>query len=58
MPTPARVCLRGVLMKLGLDESVAAIFDRYEVKQAGASHPGVYIDMLPTPVRNFKTTTK
>ncbi len=30
--SPARVRLRGTLMKLGLDESIAEIFDRFEVK--------------------------
>lgn len=59
-PSPAHVRLRGTLMKLGLDESVAEIFDRIEIK----GKPGhlirqaTYIEMLPTPVRNFKATTE
>jgi NADH dehydrogenase len=58
--SPAHVRLRGTLMKLGLDESVVEIFDRFEVK----GKPGhlirqaVYLEMLPTPVRNFKATTE
>ena len=59
-PSPAQVHLRGTMMKLGLEESVAEIFDRFEVK----GKPGhlirqaVYLEMLPTPVRNFKATTQ
>jgi NADH dehydrogenase len=59
-PSPAQVRLRGTMMKLGLEESVAEIFDRFEVK----GKPGhlirqaVYLEMLPTPVRNFKATTE
>lgn len=58
--SPAHVRLRGTLMKLGLEESVAEIFDRFEVK-GKVGHlirQAVYIDMLPTPVRNFKATTE
>lgn len=58
--SPASVHLRGTMMKLGLDESVAEIFDRFEVK-GKAGHlirQGVYLEMLPTPVRNFKATTE
>lgn len=59
-PTPAQVHLRGTMMKLGLEESVAEIFDRFEVK-GKAGHlirQAVYLEMLPTPVRNFKATTE
>lgn len=58
--SPAQVRLRGTMMKLGLEESVAEIFDRFEVK----GKPGhlirqaVYLEMLPTPIRNFKATTE
>jgi NADH dehydrogenase len=58
--SPAHVRLRGTLMKLGLEESVAEIFDRFEVK-GKVGHlirQAVYLDMLPTPVRNFKATTE
>jgi NADH dehydrogenase FAD-containing subunit len=59
-PLPVEIGLRGTLMKLGLDESVADLFDSYEVK----GHLGhllrqaAYIEMLPTPVRNFKATVE
>jgi demethylphylloquinone reductase len=57
---PVEIGLRGTLMKLGLDESVADLYDRYQVK----GHLGhlirqaAYVDLLPTPVRNFKGTVE
>jgi demethylphylloquinone reductase len=57
---PVEVGLRGTLMKLGLDESVADLYDRYQVK----GHLGhlvrqaAYVDLLPTPARNFKGTVE
>lgn len=59
-PLPAHVGLRGTMMKLGKDTSVAEIFDRFEVK-GKVGHlirQAVYIEMLPTPVRNFKVTAQ
>lgn len=59
-PTSSQISLRGTMMKLGLEESVAEIFDRFEIK----GKPGhlirqaVYLEMLPTPVRNFKATAE
>jgi NADH dehydrogenase FAD-containing subunit len=47
-------------MKLGLAESVAEIFDRVEVK-GNLGHllrQATYIEMLPTPARNFKATAE
>ncbi|MBI4784866.1 MAG: NAD(P)/FAD-dependent oxidoreductase [Oscillatoriophycideae cyanobacterium NC_groundwater_1537_Pr4_S-0.65um_50_18] len=57
---PTQIGLRGTLMKLGLDESVAELFDRYEVK-GNLGHlirQAAYIDLLPTPARNFKITAE
>jgi demethylphylloquinone reductase len=57
---PADIGLRGTLLKLGLDESVADLYDRYQVK----GHLGhlirqaAYVDLLPTPARNFKGTVE
>ena len=57
-PIAVKVGMRGTLMKLGLKESVAELFDRYEVK----GHLGhlirqaAYIELLPTPAKNFKGT--
>lgn len=47
-------------MKLGLDESVAEIFDRYEVK-GNLRHlirQAAYIDLLPTHAHNFKAAAE
>jgi demethylphylloquinone reductase len=57
---PVEIGLRGTLMKLGLDESVADLYDHYQVK----GHLGhllrqaAYVDLLPTPARNFKGTVE
>jgi len=57
-PSPAEVKLRGSLVKLGLGESAANILNRFEVK----GKPGhlirqaTYLELLPTPVHNFKAT--
>ena len=59
-PSPVHVRLRGTLMKLGLDESVAEIFDRFEVKGklGHLIRQATYLEMLPTPMRNFKATAE
>ncbi|PZV09091.1 MAG: NAD(P)/FAD-dependent oxidoreductase [Leptolyngbya sp.] len=60
LPVPAQIGLRGTLMKLGLNDSVAELFDRYEVK-GNLGHlirQAAYIDLLPTPARNFKVTAE
>jgi len=47
-------------MKLGLDESVAELFDRYEIKD-NVGHlirQAAYIELLLTPARNFKVTAE
>ena len=55
----ADVSLRGTLLKLGLGESVANLFDRYQIKgKAGHTiRSSTYLTLLPTPVHNFKATT-
>lgn len=59
-PSPAQVRLRGTLMKLGLDESVAEIFDRFEVKGklGHMIREATYIELLPKPIHNFKATAE
>ncbi|MEM8720280.1 MAG: FAD-dependent oxidoreductase [Cyanobacteria bacterium P01_G01_bin.39] len=56
---PADVSLRGTLLKLGLGESVANLFDRYQIKgKLGHTiREATYLTLLPTPVHNFKATT-
>ncbi len=57
---PAHVALRGTLMKLGLGESAANIFDRFQVtgRLGHLIRQGTYLELLPTPVHNFKATTE
>lgn len=57
---PAKVNIRGTLLKLGLEESVANIFNRVEV-EGELGHlirQGTYLELLPTPLHDFKTTTE
>lgn len=59
-PKPAKVFLRGTLLKLGLGESAANIFDRFEItgRVGHLIRQGTYLELLPTPVHNFKATTE
>lgn len=56
---PARVNLRGTLLKLGLNNSAANIFDTIEVtgETGHLIRQGTYLELLPTPIHNFKATT-
>ncbi len=56
---PAEVNLRGTLLKLGIDNSVANIFDRFQI-EGEIGHlirQGTYLELLPTPVHDFKVTS-
>lgn len=55
----ANVSLRGTLLKLGLGESVANLFNSYQIKgKLGHTiRETTYLTLLPTPVHNFKATT-
>ncbi|MBD2462689.1 NAD(P)/FAD-dependent oxidoreductase [Oscillatoria sp. FACHB-1407] len=57
---PAHVTLRGTLMKLGIGEGVANVFDRFEVKgELGhLIRQGTYLELLPTPAHNAKATAE
>lgn len=57
--SPAHVTLRGTLMKLGLGESAANIADRFEItgRLGHLLRQGTYLELLPTPVHNFRITT-
>ena len=59
-PKPSKVNLRGSLLKLGLNDSAANIFDRFEITgQIGhLIRQATYLELLPTPVHNFKATTE
>ncbi|MDF0555307.1 NAD(P)/FAD-dependent oxidoreductase [Kamptonema sp. UHCC 0994] len=58
-PKPAQVNLRGTLLKLGLENSAANIYDVFEVtgEVGHLIRQGTYLELLPTPVHNFKVTT-
>ncbi|MBD2773656.1 NAD(P)/FAD-dependent oxidoreductase [Iningainema tapete] len=55
---PATVSMRGTLMKLGLGEGVANLFDRFMIigRSGHLIRQGTYLELLPTPVHNFKAT--
>lgn len=55
---PAKVALRGTLMKLGLGEAAANLFDRFIIsgRSGHLIRQGTYLELLPTPVHNFKAT--
>jgi NADH dehydrogenase FAD-containing subunit len=57
---PARVSLRGTLLKLGLAESAANIFDKIEVsgELGHLIRQGTYLELLPTPIHDFKATAE
>lgn len=57
---PATVNIRGTLLKLGLDNAAANIYDLFEVT-GDIGHlirQGTYLELLPTPVHNFKATAE
>ncbi len=60
MLSPARITMRGTLMKLGLGEGVANLFDRLEIggKAGHLIREATYLDLLPTPTRNLKITSE
>ncbi len=57
---PAEVNLLGTLLKLGIENSAASLFNRFEVTgEAGnVIRQGRYLELLPTPIHNFKATTE
>ncbi|MEQ8997884.1 MAG: NAD(P)/FAD-dependent oxidoreductase [Coleofasciculus sp. B1-GNL1-01] len=59
-PKPADVSIRGTLMKLGLEEAAANISNQVEVdgEIGHLIRQGTYINILPTPLRDFKLTAK
>lgn len=59
-PSPAQINLRGTLMKLGIGEGVANLFNRVELKgELGyLIRQATYLELLPTPAHNFKATAE
>lgn len=56
---PVEVNMRGTLLKVGIENSIANIFNRFEIpgEVGHLIRQGTYLELLPTPVHNFKVTT-
>ncbi len=52
----AKVNLRGTLLKLGLNDAAASLYDVFEVtgKAAHLIRQATYLSLLPTPIHDFK----
>lgn len=52
--------IKGSLLKLGLDDSAAQLFDQFVVtgKSAYLIRQGRYLTLLPAPGHDFKATTE
>ncbi|MEJ1933202.1 NAD(P)/FAD-dependent oxidoreductase [Nostoc sp. NIES-2111] len=57
---PVQIQMRGTLMKLGLNEGVANLFNKLQIKgQPGhLMRQGAYLQLLPNSAHNFKVTTE
>ncbi|WP_017651561.1 NAD(P)/FAD-dependent oxidoreductase [Fortiea contorta] len=57
---PTQIQMRGTLMKLGLNEGVANLFNKVQIKgQPGhLIREAAYLQLLPNPARNLKVTTE
>jgi NADH dehydrogenase len=57
-PKPTKVNLRGTLLKLGLENAAANIYDKFELdgEIGHLIRQGTYLELLPTPIHNFKVT--
>jgi NADH dehydrogenase len=55
---PADINIRGTLLKLGIDNSVANIFNRFEVpgEMGHLIRQGTYLELLPSPIHDLKIT--
>lgn len=58
-PHPVEVNIRGTLLKLGIGNGVANLFNRFQInnKTGDLIRNATYLELLPTPVHNFKATT-
>ncbi|MBD2450827.1 NAD(P)/FAD-dependent oxidoreductase [Nostoc sp. FACHB-152] len=57
---PVKVNIRGTLLKLGLNDAAANLFNIFEVagEPAHLIRQGTYLTLLPTPIHDFKATTE
>lgn len=55
---PSQIKLRGTLLKLGLEVAAANLFERFLIagQPAHLIRQGTYLELLPTPIHNFKAT--
>ena len=58
-PRPAQVNLRGTLMKLGMGNGMANLFGKVQItgQPADLIRSVTYLELLPTPLHDFKATT-
>lgn len=58
-PHPVEVNVRGTLLKLGIGNGIANLFDRFQIKGKTGDliRNAAYLELLPAPVHNFKATT-
>ncbi|MEJ6484997.1 NAD(P)/FAD-dependent oxidoreductase [Nostoc punctiforme UO1] len=59
-PKPAKVNIRGTLLKLGINDAAANLFNVFEVvgETAHLIRQGTYLTLLPAPIHDFKATTE
>ncbi|WP_315787842.1 NAD(P)/FAD-dependent oxidoreductase [Fischerella sp. JS2] len=59
-PKPTKVNIRGTLLKLGVNDAAANLFNVFEVvgEPAHFIRQGTYLTLLPTPIHDFKATTE
>ncbi|MDZ8053405.1 MAG: NAD(P)/FAD-dependent oxidoreductase [Aulosira sp. ZfuVER01] len=59
-PEPKTVNIRGTLLKLGVNDAAANLFNVFEVagEPAHLIRQGTYLTLLPTPIHDFKATTE
>ncbi|MEH2247799.1 NAD(P)/FAD-dependent oxidoreductase [Nostoc sp.] len=57
---PAKINIRGTLLKLGLKDAAANLFNVFEVagEPAHLIRQATYLTLLPTPIHDFKATTE
>ena len=57
---PAKVNIRGTLLKLGLEDAAANISNTFQIdgKVGHLIRQGTYLQLLPTPEHDFKVTTQ
>ena len=57
---PVKVNIRGTLLKLGINDAAANLFNVFEVvgETAHLIRQGTYLTLLPAPIHDFKATTE